>query len=224
MISPLQNLFGKSPFGPLQKHMETVQACCELLPEFLDAGLEGNWERATELKQQIIDQENAADALKKELRLNLPKSLFMAVSRSDILDLLRSQDQIANHSRDIAGLILGRKMSLPAGLSGQFRDYLLHCVKASNLALQAIEELDELLETGFRGHEVEYVEQLINQLDQFETENDQLASALNSALFAIEKSLDPVDVVFFYQLIRWMGELCDKAEAVGSRLQVVIAQ
>ncbi|WP_317889669.1 TIGR00153 family protein [Spongiibacter pelagi] len=224
MISPLQNLFGKSPFGPLQKHMKSVQACSAILPDFFEAVQNANWDKAAELKQAIIDRENEADALKKELRLSLPKSLFMPVSRSDILDLLRTQDKIANVSRDIAGLVSGRRMKFPSELAGKLNEYLAHCVKSSTLALEAIEQLDELLETGFRGHEVIYVEKLILQLEDFENENDKLSSELNQSLFAIEKSLDPVDVVFLYELIRWLGDLCDQAQAVGSRLQVIIAQ
>jgi uncharacterized protein len=223
-ISPLSNLFGKSPFGPLQKHMESVQACTAELPAFIDAAIAGDWDAAATQQQKIVDMEVAADKLKKSLRLNLPKSLFLPVPRGDVLELLRTQDHIANCARDIAGLILGRKMTPPEALLDQFRNFVNHSVEASTLALKAIEELDELLETGFRGPDAEFVEKLIEQLDTFEHENDKLKADLNSALFAIEKDLNPVDVMFLYKLISWVGDLADNAQKVGSRLQIVIAR
>ena len=51
--------------------------------------------------------------MKRDIRLHLPKSIFLQVSRSDILELLAAQDRVANKAKDIAGLTLGRKMVFP---------------------------------------------------------------------------------------------------------------
>ncbi len=41
----------------------------------------------------------------------------MPVSRTDMLDLLRQQDMLANLAKDIAGRALGRKLQVPTPLS-----------------------------------------------------------------------------------------------------------
>ena len=90
--------------------------------------------------------------------------------------------------------------------------------------MKAIEELDELLETGFRGREVNLVETLIEELDRLEHSADKLQIDIRAALYLIEKELPPVDVMFLYQTINLIGELSDKSQKVGSRLQIVIAR
>jgi hypothetical protein len=44
------------------------------------------------------------------------------------------------------------------------------------------------------------------------------------ALFSQEDSLKPVSVMFWYQLIQWVGNLADYAEKVGDRLRLLIAR
>ncbi|MEE2652182.1 MAG: DUF47 family protein, partial [Pseudomonadota bacterium] len=43
-------------------------------------------------------------------------------------------------------------------------------------------------------------------------------------LYDIERELPPVDVMFLYKIIELIGELSDKSQKVGSRLQIVIAR
>jgi len=72
-----------------------------------------------EAKDRIFEREAEADRIKNELRLHLPKSLFMPVDRRDLLEVLHLQDTIANTAQDIAGLLVERQMSIPG--SGQGR-------------------------------------------------------------------------------------------------------
>ena len=93
--SYLSGIFGSSPVGPLQEHMEKVVSCvCELTP-FTRAVLTRNQQERDLRHQNIIDLEKEADALKKELRLHLPSSLFMPIDRRDVLEVLTMQDLVA---------------------------------------------------------------------------------------------------------------------------------
>lgn len=223
-MNPLSNLFGKSPFVPLQEHMEVVQNCASHLVPFFDAVLDGDWEKARKEQAEIVALENKADEIKKKLRLHLPKNLFMPVPRNDLLELLRSQDQIANLSRDVVGIVVGREMVIPEPLEEMMRTSVALAVAATLQALKGIEELDELLESGFRGPEVDFVERLIEQLDTLEHDTDEHKILVRSTLFKIEKDYNPVDVMFLYQIIDWVSDIADKAQRVGSRLQIVIAR
>ena len=159
--NPLSSLFGKSPIRPMQKHMSVVASCTEQLRDFLNAAISENWDEAAVVYQNIRKAENKADDLKRKLRLQLPKNLFMPVDRRDLLHLLSTQDRIANRSKDIAGLMLGRKMAIPAEIQPQMIEFVGSAIATTQQALTAINELDELLETGFRGQEVTFVEGLI---------------------------------------------------------------
>jgi uncharacterized protein len=218
------NLFGKSPISPLQAHMSLVVACAEKLQDFLNASISNDWEQASELFSIISKKEDKADEMKRELRLQLPKSLFMPVDRGDLLDLLSLQDRIANRTKDIAGLMLGRRMTIPAPLHQQMIAFVSSSIEAGRQALKAINELDELLEVGFSGKEVDFVDNMISELDHLEGKTDQLEQEIRHKLFSLEQELPPIDVIFLYQIIDMIGELADLAEGVGGRLQILLAR
>jgi predicted phosphate transport protein (TIGR00153 family) len=217
-------MFGSSPISPMQKHMSEVQACVNELVPFFEAALANDWEKATELQKDIFRLEGVADELKRHLRLNMPSGLMMAMSRIDLLETLSMQDRIANKAKDVAGLMLGRKMGFPGEVGPLMLDFVKRCVDASAQAQTAINELDELVETGFRGREVDLVEAMIIKLDEIESDTDKIQIEVRSRLFAMEKDLPPVDVMFIYRIIEWVGDLADLAQGVGSRLEIMLAR
>jgi predicted phosphate transport protein (TIGR00153 family) len=224
MSNPLSSLFGKSPIKPLQEHMAIVTRCAEELTDFLNATFAENWQQAERHYNGICEKENRADDLKRELRLNMPKGLFMPVSRGDLLELLTVQDNIANLARDIAGLMLGRKMLIPQPIQADMQQLLAASIAVTQQAFKVINELDELLESGFVGREVDFVETLIQQLDVEEKNADVLERNIRHKLFAMEKDLYPVDVMFLYNIIEKTGDLADRARRVGGRLQLLVAR
>ena len=117
------------------------------------------------------------------------------------------QDKVANRAKDIAGLIRGRKMSLPDSLGTRYLDFVKRGIDACEQAQKAINELDELVETGFRGTEVELVQEIITELDRIEKDTDVIQVEVRTSLFEIERDLPPVDVMFLYRLIDWTGDL-----------------
>ena len=217
-------VFAKSPIKPLEKHIRLVTKCCNQLPAFFAACADQDWSTAGKIRSKISKYERDADALKRQIRLELPGGLFMPVDRADLLELLTQQDKIANKAKDIAGRILGRKLVIPETLQASFVTYVARNIDAAEKAADAINELDDLLETGFRGREVALVEKMINQLDAIEDDTDGMQIKLRSELLAIENGLNPVDVMFLYQIIEWIGDLADLAERVGSRLEILLAR
>lgn len=220
----VSSMFGTSPVRPLQKHMESVQECIVELVPFFDAALKEDWSTARKQQTKISKLERKADKLKRSLRLQLPKSLFMPVSRRDLLEVLRMQDNIANKAKDIAGLIIGRKMSFPETMGVQIPDFVSRCIDASRQAQKAINELDELVETGFGGSEVKLVQEMIKKLDEIESDTDKIQVKIRTELFKVEKDLPPVDVMFMYKVLDWIGDLGDLSQRVGSRLELLLAR
>ena len=144
--------------------------------------------------------------------------------RSDLLELLSVQDKVANRAKDIAGLMLGRQMAIPEPIQESFKFFVQRSVDAAAQALKAMNELDELLETGFAGREVTLVENLIEELDRIEHDTDTLQIKLRSDLFKLEKDLPPINVMFLYQIIEWIGDVADRAQRVGNRLEQLMAR
>ncbi len=217
-------IFGSSPVSPLQKHMSIVYACATELVPLFNAVINEDWNEVARLQQIISDYEKQADVLKKELRLNLPKGLFMPVSRQDLLEVLLMQDRIANQAKDIAGTIFGRHMVLPEVIHEDYIRFVTRCVAACKQAKKAINELDELVETGFSGQEIQIVTDMITKLDEIESDTDNLQSAIRLKVFEIENDMPPIEAMFLYKIIEGTGEVADKSQGVGSRLQLMLAR
>lgn len=222
--SSISGIFGESPVRPLQAHMAKVVECTEMLVPFFDAVARRDWEAVSETQRRIAEIENEADALKHELRIKLPRSLFLPVPRHELLELLTAQDRLANRAKDIAGLMTGRHMELPDVIRKDFVQYVERALDAARQARDTVNELDELVETGFQGREVKLVEDMITELDRIEKDTDTMQVKIRAALFEVEKDLPPVNVMFLYKIIDWVGDLGDRAQRIGSRLQLLLAR
>jgi predicted phosphate transport protein (TIGR00153 family) len=222
--NPIAALFARSPFKPMQQHMEVVNDCVALVPGLFDALIAGDKKALTETQEAIFAKEHEADSIKHEMRLHLPRSLFMPVDRRDLLEVLEVQDAIADTAQDIAGLLLQREMTVPDAMQEDLKNLVRRCVDACAQSNAIIGELDELVETGFRGPEAERVEAMVKELNRIETETDDLAIALTRSLFQHEDTMSPVSVMFWYRLLQWIGNIADNAEKVGDRLLLLIAR
>lgn len=220
----LSGIFASSPIGPLQKHMERVVECVRQLTPFMEAVLDGDTQRRHAIAKDIVRLEHKADDLKKELRLHLPTSLFMPIDRRDMLEILAMQDEVAGVTRDLAGMMDARSMTIPQPLAAGFRELANTCVQACEQAHNAISELDELIETGFDNAERTRIGGMLSELDALEHWTDEQAAALAGSLMALEDELPPVQVMFLYRAIDLTSSVADCAQRVGSRLQLTLAR
>jgi len=219
----LANIFGSSPVKPLEQHVHIAYRCTRELSGFFQAVIAEDWDKVYEIRDRISALEHEADDLKKQIRIHLPKSLFMPVPREDLLELVLVQDRMANRTKDVSGLVVGRQMRIPAEIADDFLEFVERNIDAAKQARKSVRELDELFTTGFKGAEVNLVEELIHELDRIETDTDDREAALRGSLFAIESSLEPVNVMFLYRVIELTGQIADMAERVGRRLELLLS-
>ena len=222
--NPIAALFGRSPFKPMQEHMGIVNDCVGQVPGLFEALIAGDKAGIEKAKDLIFEKEQAADQLKNQVHIHLPKSMFMPVDRRDLLDVLEMQDAIADTAQDIAGLLVQRDMEVPDSMKDELIALVQRCADACAQSTAIVRELDELIETGFRGPEAARVEAMVTELKRIEAETDTLGISLARNLFEHEDSISPVSVMFWYQLIHWIGNLADESEKVGDRLILLIAR
>lgn len=221
--SAFAKLFGRSPIKPMQEHIKVVARCAAEVPGLFEALCAGDQAKVEEVKGRIFALEQEADDIKNQLRTHLPKSLLMPMDRRDLLEVLDMQDSIADTAQDIAGLLVERPMEAPKSLQEPLLGLARRCVDACDKAAEVIGELDELVETGFRGPESARVSDMVDELSKIEDDTDKMGMELTHLLFAQEDDMKPVSVMFWYQLIQWTGDLADYAEKVGNRLRLLLA-
>jgi len=203
--------------------MEVCSDCAEKLVPFFEATIETDWTLATAIYEEISELENNADDLKKQVRLRLPRSLFLPVSRTHLLELLHIQDKIANGSEDVAGRSIGRHLQIPPRAQPEFLAFLLSSVETVRLAQKTMIELNDLMLSGFSQQRIEIIEAILDKLHTAEHANDLKQVELRKVIFAIEKELDPVDAIFQYNIVELIADIADQAQTVGNRMMYLIA-
>lgn len=221
-MSVIANLFGRSPIRPMQEHMLAATECAKAILPVLDAMASGDMDEL-DRRRAIVDQlEHRADELKHEIRSHLPKRLFMAVERRDMLEILDYQDSIADVSQDVAELAALRRMVTPEVLRAPLRALADSALETCDQSEAVINTLDELVEAGFGRHEVARVEVMIEKLNGLESLADERGEAALRTLFSIEDEIG-VGAYYWYEIINWIGDIADYAERSGNRIRLLIA-
>lgn len=221
-MSIISKLFGKSPFEPLYQHMLKVKECVDLVRPLIDALLTGEKDKVEKIAEKIYKAEHESDMVKKEIRNNLPKGLFLPVNRGDILNFLKEQDKMADSAEDLAVLVTLREMVVPEELKVELKELVDKVLKTCETSMLVSSEIKILAETSFGGNEAEKVMEIIEQLKLEEWEADKAQMKLARKMFSIEKNLDPISVMMWMLVFKEIGSLANHAENVGDQLRMML--
>ncbi len=204
--------------------MRVVFACSCLLPSLFDALYRKDQDQIGSIADEIIKFETKADDIKHEFRRSMPNTLLLPVDREDLLKLISDQDQLADRAEEIAKILCYRDMTVPKELKAVLDELLEGTMEILGSAKSMVEQLDELLQLGFRGREQKKVEEMIAGVRRKEHNIDGIMHRTRRTLFEIEGSLDPVSVMFWYSLIDQLGSISDQAENVADRLLLFLSK
>jgi uncharacterized protein len=224
-ISPfIFQLVGKSPLHELQGHMALVIESVDLLSSFFDHALAGDWSAASEVLARIVEKEHAADEKKRAIRVSLHKHWFTTLPRRDMLALVKLQDSIANEAKDISGILYGRKMMIPEALHKGLKAYVGNAISVCYKAQTLVSDLSKLIETGFSKDVAQIIERTIKELSDMEHLTDEEQITVRDWLHDQEQDMNPVDVVFLYDVIKRIGSLADRSETLAERMLLLLGQ
>ena len=145
----ISEVISNSPLAMLERHAGVCVDCVEHLPIYFAEAQAGRWVEARQVRADICRLEGLADELKQDVRSNLPRGLWMSVSRADLLELVRMQDKMANSAKEISGLSLGRELSFPAPMAEAIAEYLAAVVEVSRTVVKMISATRELSRSAF---------------------------------------------------------------------------
>jgi len=212
-------LFGRSPFAPLHRHMGKIAACIHKLPELFQAVEKEDTSLIEKIANEISQLEHEADMLKNDIRNHLPKSLFLPIDRSHLLEILTLQDSIADKAEDIAVLTTLKPLRMPGLFKKEFHAFLSKNIETYEQAEQIINEMQELLESSFGGIEAEKVREMVDQLAYKEHEADLIQRALLKKLFNAEKELTFTTFHLWQKIIQALGDVANLSEKLGWRVR-----
>ncbi len=215
-------LFSRSPFVPLQAHMEKVAACVDQTVQMFAAFGRGEHDEVERLAESISQLEHEADQVKHDIQDHLPRGLFLPVDRSRILEILSTQDNIADKCENMAVQVTLKRLDMVESLRDEFQKFFDKNVEAFRVAQAVVEQMDELLETGFGGAEAEKVRQMVMEVSLKEHEADLIQRALLKRLYAAEEQMTMGSFYLWSQIIRQVAELANLSERLANRVRVTL--
>lgn len=215
----IAKLFGRSPFIPLQAHMERVHQCVDRVRPIVDAYLSGDAARVLKLTEEISELEHRADEVKQDIQHQLHRHLFMAVDRGRLIEIVSVQDSIADKAENLGRLLTIKPMQAPQGMRELFMRYLDKNIEAFAGAQKIVDQLDELLESSFGGAEAQKVGQMVHAVAVLEHEADMIQHELLVELFNHESDYSHGEFYLWTQILRQVGEISDLSERLAHRIR-----
>lgn len=221
-MSIVGELFSRSPFTPLQAHMEKVALCVGKLEELYRAFMEQDEKKLETLVEEVSDLEHSADLTKNDIRSNLPRGLFLAINRADLLQILSLQDALADTAEDIAVLTTFKRLEPLNGLKKELRAFLSKNIEAVSQVHKLIYELDKLLQSSFGGNESKKVRQMVHDVAYLEHEADVLQRTILKKIYNMEDTLDYASFSLWINIIQAIAALSNISEKLGYKIASLV--
>ena len=213
----------KSPFEQLLKHMGKVNECVDILGDGLLRYYKGDYKSFSEISKNVSMLEHEADLIKRNLRNHLPNSLFLSVDKGKFMWALREQDKILDHAENLAKMLDMRHTKIPKELQRVFIEHAKLVVKTVKAMEDAVENIRDLVETGFVKREREQTKEFVHKVHEYEWKADQKKYEMTKGIYKLEKKLTPMDMYHLLKIADWVDDIADHAENVADWLRAMIA-
>jgi predicted phosphate transport protein (TIGR00153 family) len=221
-VNAMARLFGRSPFVPLQLHLDKVGDCVEAVFALLERIREGDVSNVDETAREISKLEHKADLVKNDIRNSLPRGLFLAIDRSQLLEILGLQDSIADKAEDIGILMSLRTAKMLDSLVEPFGEYIKGNKDAFHKARDVMRELDALIESGFGGVEATRVVQMVDAVAVSEHNCDIMQRKLMKQVLDHEDELSVGNFFVWQRLLHEIAGISNYSEKLANRIRMLL--
>ncbi|MBS0629525.1 MAG: TIGR00153 family protein [Verrucomicrobia bacterium] len=218
----IARLFGKSPFAPLQTHMNRVGSCMEKLTKIFESLVNKETDKIERLAQELSQLEHEADLTKNDIRNHLPKSLFMPIDRGHFLEILAIQDSIADMAEAVGITLALRPLASYEVFQERLTEFFVKSAEVFWEAKRIIEEIDELLESAFGGIEAEKVKLMVEETAFKEHQAQKQQQQLLKKLFNEGDHLSAPAFLHWLRVVEDIGEIAHRSEKLANRIRMVL--
>ncbi|MGA7877209.1 MAG: TIGR00153 family protein [Desulfoferrobacter sp.] len=222
MRSVLINIFRRSPFEKLLKHADLIR---EVFPFFRLAFLsylDETFEEFESCHNRINEIEHQGDAIKRNIRGHLPKSILLPMDSSQLLWYLREQDKVLDGTQDTVHWLSYRKPPVPE----EIEDDLLFMVEKVGDVLKSIHPLVEAADKYFKSfseHDRDEVKKAICKIRDYESESDIIERKVLSDILSYPFD-NPISAFHLSRVVQHMGDISNHAENAADMMRAMIAR
>ncbi len=222
MRIPFFSMFMTSPFEGLQEHAEKVKECTWAFQQAMECHFALNCETFEEFRQEVVQLESEADAIKRRIRGHIPKRTMMPVSTFLIFRYLREQDGVLDAVEDSLDWISFRsEPGIPAELE---KDFAL----LVDAVIDPIEQLSTMVAEAreyFKSYSEKQrsvVKDIIRNLRVQEHEADKLEDIIKKKVFNME--IDAASIFHLIRLAEVIGSIADHAQNAGDMMRAMLSK
>lgn len=217
-MSTIGKLFGRSPFAQIQQHMEQVTKCVDKMSEAIDAVTAGKFELLDAISTEVSQLEHQADQIKDDIRERLLKRYFMPIDRSEVLEILSLQDSLADTAEDVCKVLTLKRLPFPDDLREDFGKFIAFNLQAVEVVATIVNQLDELIESGFGGVEAERIRGLAKDAAFAEHQADLVQLQLLKKIYAHDGEFSTGEFHLWMRVTRVLSQLSNLAENHSNRV------
>ena len=222
-MSTIGKLFGRSPFGQIQHHMDQVSKCIDKMSEVIDTVKDGKFELVEDLTYEVSKLEHQADQIKDDIRERLLKRFFMPIDRGEVLEILSLQDSLADTAEDVCKVLTIRKLPFPDDIRADFDKFLELNINACSICVTIIGQLDELIEAGFGGTEAERIRGLAKDVAFAEHQADVVQMSMLKKLYNHDTDFSIGEFHLWMRFTRTLGRLSNISENLADRIMKTLS-
>ena len=215
-------LFGKSPFKPLQEHMNIVQECAGKVPQLFDALKSNDYAKFDQLVREISHLEHQADLKKNDIRSHLPKTTFLPVARGDLLDILSIQDNISDAAEDVGILMSMKRLKFAIEIENEFEQFIKKVIQTLHKSWEVMDQIDELVEYTFSGPEADKVCSIIDEVCLLEHEADKAQMKMLQSFFNQEDKFTKGEFILYLKAFEKVADIANYSEKLGNRIRTLL--
>jgi len=222
MRIPFFSMFMTSPFEGLQEHAAKVKECAWAFQQAIECHLADKCQTFEEFRQEIIQMEREADAIKRRIRGHMPKGTLMPVYNFLLFRYLREQDQVLDCVEDTLDWISYRtEPGIPPELE---KDFLI----LVDAVIDPIEQLSKMVVEArkyFKNYSEEQrvvVKKIIHTLHKMEREADNAEDAVKRKVFNM--NIDAVTVFHMVRLAETIGDIANHAQNAGDMMRAMVSK
>jgi predicted phosphate transport protein (TIGR00153 family) len=222
MRIPFFSMFMTSPFEGLLEHAEKVKECAWAFQQAIECHLAEKCRTFEEFRQEVIQLESEADAIKRRIRGHLPKGTLMPVYNFLLFRYLREQDAVIDAVEDALDWISFRsEPGIPAELEKEF-------LILADAVIDPIEELSKMVAEArkyfqnYSEDQRKIIKDIIHTLHQQEHEADKAEDMVKQKVLNMD--IDAVTVFHVVRLAEIIGSIADHAENAGDMMRAMVAR
>lgn len=220
--SLLSDLFPQdAPLKLLIQHADILDELAKLLLPLTEKYFKG--EDISETVAYICKREHEADEVKFKLRNVLKSSVKVPFAIKGMLDYLHYQDDLIDAIEDIA---LKMSMNRVEGFDETIQSKFIEIVKQVELSMDLLQDmvrdLKKILDSSFASKVMQREERDYAEIDKIENIVDELSIEIGKWMYSKKRELNPIDLLFFRELVEILSDMTDTAENTAEILRAFL--